>query len=73
MDLSDDELGLQPALKTYKPAMPAGDMEKKVQFHPMKSVKMVPYLEGPTPWKLAQIKQRADEDGILYPQYWGTL
>ena len=73
MDLSDEELDLQPALKKYKPTKPAGDMDKKVQFHPMKVVTMVPYLEGPKLWKLVPIKQRADEDGILYPKYWGTL
>ena len=73
MDVSDDELGLQPALKKYKPAKPAGDVEKKVQFHPMKAVKMATYLEGPKRWKLVPIKQRADEDGILYPKYWGAL
>ena len=71
---SDEELDLlEPALKKHKAAKP--DVPKRVQFHPFKTVFNLMYTEvpGSKQWRPVPIRQRADEDGILYPRYWATL
>ena len=72
---SDEELDdlLEPARKKHKAAKP--DVPKCVQFHPCVTVVRLMYAEvpGSKPWKLVPIRQRADEDGILYPKYWAKL
>ena len=71
---SDEELDLlEPALKKHKAAKP--DVPKRVQFHPFKTVLNLMYTEvpGSKRWRPVPIRQRADEDGILYPRYWAKL
>ena len=71
---SDEELDLlEPALKKHKATKP--DVPKRVQFRPFKTVFNLMYTEVPvsTQWRPVPIRQRADEDGILYPWYWAKL
>ena len=71
---SDEELDLlEPALKKHKAVKP--NVPKRVQFHPFKRTFYLTYtaMPGSKPWRLLPIRQRADEDGILYPSYWARL
>ena len=71
---SDEELDSpEPELKKHKAAKL--DVPKRVQFHPFMTVKLLPYTEvpGSKGWKRVPIRQRADEDGILYARHWGRV
>lgn len=72
---SDEELDdlLEPARKKHKAAKP--DVAKCVQFQPFVTVVTLKYTEvpGSKEWRRVPIRQRADEDGILYPRYWAKL
>ena len=71
---SDEELEIvEPTPKKHKAFK--SYVPKRVQFNPFKKVLILTYTElpGSKPWKLLPIKQRADEDGILYPHYWAKL
>ena len=71
---SDEEFGLlEPSMKKQKVSKPYEP--KRVQFHTFKTVYNLRYtaLPGSKPWRLVPIRQRADEDGILYPTYWDKL
>ena len=71
---SDEELDLlEPALKKHEAAKP--DVPKSVQFHPFKTVFNLMYTEvpGSKQWRPVPIRQRADEDGILYPRHWAKV
>ena len=75
---SDEELDdlLEPARKKHKAAKPdIPQLPKRVQFHPFKTVfnLMSTEVPGSKQWKPVPIRQRADEDGILYPKYWAKL
>ena len=71
---SDEELDPpEPELKKHKAAKL--DVPKRVQFHPFMTVMHLVYTEvpGSKGWKRVPIRQRADEDGILYPRHWAKV